>query len=288
MTEIFTNFGYKFFLRAIIPGFFIALFVISLFFPLGNIERTQYVLLSLYVIIGGIALLMMDPIIYQYFEGRYLAKYCPFFHKVITDCYRNRIKKIYNNAVNLKEKYGINYPKYLELRYRLRYYPIDEKEEPTATCPTVIGNILYAAEAYPMIKYGMNPVFYFYRIWLVLDKDARSEMDLSATYMDSIMYTKFILRMATFVYLILFIAIKADLLPSLSDKPFGIYLLGSFVLCHFIHWVSIPLVYAKGEYFKSMFDLYRNRLSEMGKLSSETEEKKKWIDVFKKLQSMPQ
>lgn len=287
MVEIFTNFGYKFFMRAVFPGFLIVVIIVSLLFScLQDVMRSLVILIPIWFI-SGIVIFMMDPFIYIYFEGRCLAKTWPWLHQKITSYHKQRVRKMYNEAIQLKNKFSNTHPKYLELRFWLRYFPIDENGEPTATQPTLIGNILAAAESYPIIKYGMNPIFYFYRLWIALDKDTRSEIDLNASYMDGVIYTKFVLRMATFFYLLLFILNKLNILHLFYDKPLGIYCIASFILCHLFHFISIPLVQAKGEYFKSMFDVYRDKISGMGKISSEVDERKRWEDIFKKLQSMP-
>ena len=299
MKSIFSAFGQTFFFRVIIPGFFVALFIYSLFFQSTNNIKDSFLVLSLIVVVSGIVLTMLDNIIYMYFEGRFLARYCHWIYDLWRRYWKQKVEKYYKKAIDIKNKKGANHHKYLELRYWLRSFPIDDEGKPTAVSPTIIGNILAAAEDYPKRKYGMNSIFFFYRIWIALDKDARAEIDLNAAYMDSTIYAKFVLRIATIIYLILWIfkttpmddwlignKILSDLFIKCQQSNMFVYFIGALILCHFFHIVSIPLVRAKGEYFKSMFDVYRDKIEKMTKMSSKTTEKEKWEDTFKQLQSL--
>jgi hypothetical protein len=61
---------------------------------------------------------------------------------------------------------------YSELDTRLRRVPTD----PADRMPTRVGNILRAAERWPLQKYGLDPVKCWTALWLALPQDARTEL----------------------------------------------------------------------------------------------------------------
>ena len=66
---------------------------------------------------------------------------------------------------------------YDELWSEIRQFPADEHDHYIATRPTKMGNILASYEDYPDSRYGMDSVFYWHRLWLIVDKDTREEID---------------------------------------------------------------------------------------------------------------
>ena len=300
MKSIFSAFGQTFLLRVITPGLFATIFIYSLFFSSTNNIHDSFLVLGLILLVSGIVLTMLDNIIYMYFEGRFLARYCHWVYDLGVQYWKCKVRNYYKKAIEIKRKKGIRHPKYLELRYWLRGFPVDDRMKPTAVSPTIIGNILAASEDYSLRKYGMNSIFFFYRIWIVLDKDTKTEIDLNAAYMDSAIYTKFVLQIATITYFLLWILqitpvydwlINKEILKNLfirwqEDYMLIFYCIGALILRYFFHILSIPLVRAKGEYFKSMFDVYRYKIEYMTTISSKTTEKEKWMDTFNKLQSL--
>lgn len=300
MKSVFSAFGQTFFLRIIIPGLFAMFFIYSLFFQSTNNIGDSLFVLSLIVVVSGIVLTMLDNIIYRYFEGRFLARHCHWIYNLGIRYWKCKVERCYKKAIEIKKKKGTSHPKYLELRYWLRSFPVNDKGKPTALSPTIMGNILTAAEDYPRRKYGMNSIFFFYRIWIALDKDTKAEIDLNAAYMDSAIYTKFVLQIATSIYFLIWLfkktpiddwliknQISSDLFAQWQqNNMFIVYFIGALILCCFFHMVSIPLVRAKGEYFKSMFDVYRGKIEHMTKISSKPTEREKWKNTFVQLQSL--
>src|SRR5260370_17941131 len=82
-------------------------------------------------------------------------------------------------------------PEYKECWYLLRQFPVDANGDPTALQPSRIGNVIIAYEQYPKVRYGMDSVFYWPRLWLLIDKDVREEVDNPWAAVDSILYAGF-------------------------------------------------------------------------------------------------
>lgn len=60
---------------------------------------------------------------------------------------------------------------YLELDYRLRFYPTPEDLMPSA-----LGNRLRAAETWPFLKYGLDAIVCWPRLWLALPEGVQQEI----------------------------------------------------------------------------------------------------------------
>src|SRR5260370_14859037 len=74
--------------------------------------------------------------------------------------------------------------RYREAWYQLRLYPVNAEGEQIVERPTLLGNILAGYEDYPMKRYGMDPVFFWPRIWLQLEKEKKEEIDNSWSVAD--------------------------------------------------------------------------------------------------------
>ena len=76
--------------------------------------------------------------------------------------------------------------RHLALERRLRRIPTEADEDtPTRRMPTALGNILRAAESWPVDKYGLDPVKCWPRLWLLLPETARSELATARASLDS-------------------------------------------------------------------------------------------------------
>jgi hypothetical protein len=53
-----------------------------------------------------------------------------------------------------------------------------------ARMPTSLGDVLRAAELWPQVKYGLEPIACFPRLWLVLPEAARHELSAARTQLD--------------------------------------------------------------------------------------------------------
>src|SRR5262249_16347622 len=90
----------------------------------------------------------------------------------------------------------------LEAGVEYARHPVDEGGDPYVEHPTRLGNLIEAYENYPLLKYGLDSVFYWYRLWVVLDKDLREEIDNQQSVVDSTVYITFVLYVSACVMVI--------------------------------------------------------------------------------------
>jgi hypothetical protein len=69
---------------------------------------------------------------------------------------------------------------YSRVERRLRDYPEDKQR----SLPTLLGNVLRAAETRPVDRYGLDPVRTWAPLWLVLPDTARSELTGARSALD--------------------------------------------------------------------------------------------------------
>jgi hypothetical protein len=125
--------------------------------------------------------------------------------------------------------------------------------DPDELMPTRIGNILRAAENLPRVKYGLDTVIVWPRLWLVMPESARQELVIARGKLDT--------SVAAAVWALLFTVVVPTALllsPSHSISLSCLAVLLGLVTA----WVSIAgWVPARAEVFAdlldSAFDLYR-------------------------------
>jgi hypothetical protein len=161
-------------------------------------------------------------------------------------------------------------------RYRKATYTTDDKEKreiwswlrrfpiedgiPNANMPTELGNILAGYEEYPLRRYGMDAIFYWYRIWLKLEDKTRKELDSLGGPADCLVYLSFV-SLFGFVLLIPFIILSLVLGSWSADHAVDLRILwggGAAVLfgfAWFFYRLSLDRHVSYGEYFKAVFDI---------------------------------
>jgi hypothetical protein len=87
-------------------------------------------------------------------------------------------------------------PRYLEACSDIARFPLAPDGERHAAMPTRLGNLMYEYELYPSCKYGLDSVFFFYWIWVSIDKDLRDEIDRKQASVDGAVYLAFVLALA--------------------------------------------------------------------------------------------
>ena|SRR5712691_240751 len=180
------DFGLPFFYRVVLPGAIVTvaglpmLSAILSSFRVAGKDQTPY-LVGIAVFFGFLLSLLDDPI-YQLIEGR--AGWPRWLSQWRQQRWKRIVSRIYKRQAELDQ----NSPERAECWYLLRQFPIDAEGKPTATRPTRIGNAMAAYEDYAYSRYGMDDTFYWPRLWLVLDKDARSEVDIPWAAVDAILY----------------------------------------------------------------------------------------------------
>jgi len=229
--------------------------------------KTEY-LFPLEAIAWGWLVVVCDMHIYMLFEGR---RYWPDrIRQALIRRQRVRLEKLRNVQSNNNDR-----RRFLEAAVEIGQYPVDDGGDPYVSLPTRLGNIIDGFETYPSVKYGLDAVFYWFRLWVVLDKDLREEIDTAQAIVDSTVYISFTLYIAAILALIYAgfkCLIKAQwyiksLLPTLAMLyvPTPSVLCGAaagcIIISGLIYRLSLPAHAQFGELFKSIFDQYRSKLS---------------------------
>ena len=259
--------------RLLFPGFILA----TGFYPiLGTVLekldlteqiKTAYIVSAL---VFGWLIMIGDMHIYMLYEGR---RYWP---KFLWDWLLNREESRRQSAW-IKATEGATTRIREEASVDLRGFPIDEETGNfVAKFPTRLGNLLNSFEGYSNLIYGMDSVFYWPRLWLVLAKDLRDDIDSLQAMADSTTYASFCLFISGFLslgYTVLkFLNITViEFLPTLG-LLIGLTV-AALLLGYLTYRVSLPLHAQFGDIFRSVFDVYRDKvlfpdvLAEVGRLT---------------------
>lgn len=258
------TFGNRLIFRLILPGFLLAIS----FFPLVSLlgakvsgeEPNASLLIPLLTFFFGWLITLSDMGIYMLFEGR---QFWPnFMREWGIRREQKRLNQLLGEA-NKESKRG-NHRRSTEQYVKTSRFPLNYDGERHAATPTRLGNAIYEYEFYPLSKYGLDSVFFFYRLWTAIDHDLRRELDERQAFADSAVYGSFafaIMWAFFFSYTILtFFA------PSILhfSATWWIYLIISVcagLFSRFAYFLSIEAHIQYGEFYKSIFDQYRDRLN---------------------------
>jgi hypothetical protein len=255
------SFSIKFIFRFLFPGLIVALAIFPALRALSdrlctNIQ-TEYIITISSIVIGWL-FTVMDMHIYMALEGR---RYWPqWLRNVFQRWEERRLKKYLEKYSKAKEADRI---KYIEISVELRRFPLNNAGEPTATYPTRLGNLIASYEEYPLRVYGMDSIFYWYRIWMAVDEDLREHIDNQQALADSAVYMTVALFIAGLVlsgYAVLqkMQFILSSGLPDASILLFmGIIAIGFSKL---VYSASLHLHASFGEIYKSFFDIHKNKV----------------------------
>ena len=129
--------------------------------------------------------------------------------------------------------------------------------------PTELGNVICGYETYATTKYGLDGAFFWPRIWMLVDKDLRIEIDEAQSIADCATYISFIFL----IFAILYTAIFLIDLPlqhglSLSINPLSnwgwvnqtLLIAGLIVLARVFYSLSVSNNATFGEQIKAMYD----------------------------------
>jgi hypothetical protein len=258
------GFATKFLFRMILPG---ALLAAALMPALGAGTallavpwRPEYLYVGAAIILGWIVLLADMPI-YMLFEGR---RFWPrTVHRWARKREAARLEKHLRLSAELMAGPNPEPLKALEHDIEIGHFPLDEKQQPEAQWPTRLGNLVMAFEQYPELKYGLDSVFFWHRIWISLDKDLRAELDDQQAVVDSALYVTLGLIVSGLLCLAyaLVEAASPDALPMLPDWWILVVLsAASWLAARLIYRVSLYAQAQYGELFKAVFDQFRMKL----------------------------
>jgi hypothetical protein len=259
--------GVKFVFRLIAPGFVLSLGMYPLLAGLrdatGVSAKIEYIFIVNMLITGWLVVLLDQPL-YMLFEGRrfWPGRLWKWFYKIE----QRRLAKLLKIAAetselskNSKELYEkrIFTKRNLEAWVQIREFPLNEEGKYQAAFPTRLGNLLTAYETYPKIRYGMDGVFYWYRIWDRLDRESREELDTRQAVADSGLYLSFALYANAVIwtfYSLPYIHQTAvnQHLPTII-RPWALIPL-CLIAAYMAYRLSLYSQAQYGEAFKSLFD----------------------------------
>ena len=279
------EFGTKLVFRLVIPGALLATAMAPLvhwaLHASGVAIKLEY-LFPVEVIAWGWVIIISDMHIYMLFEGRSYWITC--MREWMVRREQQRLTDIEESLAKYR-----TYPpggptlrrpisqtegrrRYLETSVQYSQFPIDEKGDASAPFPTRLGNLIASFEGYPNAVYGLDAVFYWYRLWVVLDKDLREEIDNAQALVDSTVYMTFILYVSALMMLFYALVGEAGAngVPILASihipyvpGPLTLLLLAiaGIVAGRILYKLSLPAHAQFGEYFKSLFDQHRDKLN---------------------------
>jgi hypothetical protein len=265
------DFSIKLIFRLVLPGFLLSLG----FFPLLNIvlrmngwaDKGEYAFITLIILLGW-AITISDMRIYMLFEGR---RYWPLPIRRLSQRLEEwRLERAERDAEDDDDR--ISTEAYVDLQN----FPMTEAGDYTVKAPSRLGNLLKATEDYSKRRHGASSIFYWYRIWLKLDKDTREEIDNSQALADSTLYASFALLLSAGLWLLyllakyLIVVVLANATSLSRHLQYDLTLIDQFLprkgtalliavvfllTSYVIYRLSLRLHAQFGELFKSVFDL---------------------------------
>lgn len=258
--------GVKFIFRLLAPGFVLSLGLYPLLAGLRDASgvevRVEYLFIGSMLLMGWLVVLLDQPI-YMIFEGRRF--WPPWLWTLFYQIEQQRLAellKLEENSYKLS-KSKVGYKKKLfdkqnvEAWVQIRCFPLNEEGAYEAAFPTRLGNLLTAYETYPDVRYGMDAVFYWPRIWFTLDKEVREELDTKQAVADSGIYVSFTLYANAVVWVVFCLPYISQtninnhlptIVPTWSLVP------GFLATAYIIYRLSLYPQAQYGETFKAIFD----------------------------------
>lgn len=269
------DFGTKLFFRVLAPGIITAaLLARPTYFLLTHFSVAEHwpYFFTAQAIILGFLFVALDMPIYMLFEGR---RYLPAWVRTsLTQLEEHRLEHLLRDAEDPRmasyltpgtppyeaEKKRIK----LEAQLEVSHFPLNPKlGTPEVQCPTRLGNLIYSYEQYSLVKYGMDSIFYWPRLWVAIDKDLREEIDNRQSMADGLLYTVFGFIISGFASIVtapigLFFP---GLVPFHWIWPIDI-LLGFLLFClaYLLYRMSLFTHSSFGAYFCATFDQHRAKI----------------------------
>jgi hypothetical protein len=242
----------------------------------------QFVLIGGMVFVLGALTSALNGEFYKVYEGRVLWPR-RLLEPALTR-QKARLEKLLRQEAELVDNED-RAAEYSEVWYQLRLYPIDQNDKQFADRPTLLGNILSGYEQYPRKRYGMDSIFYWTRLWMQLEKEKKEELDNSWSVADgflSLSVVSFLGGSLWFVVATLDAFNIFSLQTAFSWR--GSFLVGivSLALGYGFYRISLPFHRQNGELFKSIFDLYRDKIWSLTCIKPG--EKEAWDEAWSYLQ----
>jgi hypothetical protein len=264
--------------RLVMPGLVLAL---VLWPAVGSIDGgpvDPLFYLAPVALFGGWLLGLCDTQIYMLYQGR---RYWPMWLRGwALRREQRRLRRLEASAERARARGDRQ--RYLEACSDIARFPLSPDGERHAAMPTRLGNVMSEYELYPSCKYGLDSVFFFYRIWVAIDKDLRDEIDRKQASVDGAVYLSFVLALAALWFFAWFwLLLAADVygrslgasmpwllgfgqsirftwaFPSWANLPLSAICL---VLAYGVYRLSLHPQAQYGEFYKSLFDQHRSHL----------------------------
>jgi hypothetical protein len=246
------DFGTRFILRLLVPAAILA----AALYPVGRrLQITGLPVLSdslLFVALclaASFFLLLLDMPVYMVFQGR---RFWPTTLRrvgVAREARRlERLRALADSASDAKVK--------LEFDLQIAEFPLERATgEARAMYPTRLGNLLASFETYPNLKYGLDGVFFWPRLWVSIDKDLREELDSAQAVVDSAVYSCTAFGLGAF----LFAAYGVFLNDSITIMWF-VACPASLLFSFICYRAALPRYAQYGQLFAAIFDQHRDKL----------------------------
>ncbi|HSR49180.1 MAG TPA: hypothetical protein VLV83_00040 [Acidobacteriota bacterium] len=252
------SFGSRLIFRLALPGllatFFLGYPLIGLgkvfqVMPLATLDLWDEVVLGILVVFFGWLISVLDMPIYMLMEGR---RYWPgWLKRWMTQHQKDRLAEYQRKA----SEGGSDA---IEYHLKAAEFPLSKEGQRHAPYPTRLGNILTEHETYPNRKYGMDGVFYWYRIWQETDKDLRGELDERQTVLDGLIYSSAVLYLSALLSVLVLAGVWYESrVPPLR----GLIWVALTVLAGYLFYrLSLPGYVQYGNHFKALFDRSYSKL----------------------------
>lgn len=246
--------------RLVFPGLLLAMALAPLMLrllrswgaELGESEYLGFTYFGLVALFTGWAISLCDMPIHMFYEGRRFWPRPLLQLGVWLERWRlERLQARADSALGRGDRHA-----YLEASVDISRFPLDADGQPYAAMPTRLGNLIYEYETYPSTKYGLDSVFFFYRIWVSLDDDLRDEVDRKQAAVDSAIYISFSLGLASL--LLVGYGLADVRVPGLTEWEVFLLAAGCLAVGHLVYRLSLHAHAQFGEFYKALFDQYRD------------------------------
>lgn len=261
----------KFLLRLLLPGAVLAAAAMPILLSVCRVLSLTIDPLALFsfaVPALGWVLILLDMPIYMAFEGR---RYWPRWLSKLGKAREQQRLVLYTRRADQAKARGDEAER-LEYRIRVAQFPMNNNGEYEAWYPTRMGNILAGFEQYPQLKYGLDGVFFWYRIWVAIDKDLREDLDNAQALVDGSLYAVTAFCVAASMNMLyaasIFFRTPLIALPTAAGYVTFLVLSGAcLIISMILYRCCLHAQSQYGELFKSVFDQHRSRLEISGLLN---------------------
>jgi hypothetical protein len=210
----------------------------------------------------GWLLILLDMPIYMAFEGR---RYWPdWLRRLGIALERRRLNGFMRRADAAKAT--SDGARQLEFRLEVSKFPMTPAGVYEAWYPTRLGNVLAGFEQYPSMKYGLDGVFFWYRLWVAISKDLREDLDNAQALVDGALYAvvAFLTGSILCAAYTLMTYWRPGAIAALGHTQPNVWLglsVGCLMISIALYRACVNAQAQYGELFKALFDQHRGLLN---------------------------